>query len=59
MVGHTEVHEVFTGFCIAVFSDRDESRVHAHSLIRKELVMNDSGTLDEDDFDDPSWYNTD
>jgi hypothetical protein len=38
---------------------RDESRFHEHSRTGKELVMNESGTLDDEEFDDPSWYNTD
>jgi hypothetical protein len=38
---------------------RDESRRYKHSRIGKEFAMNDSETLDEDEFDDPSWYNTD
>jgi hypothetical protein len=50
---------VFTADCIAASSKRDESRHYQHSRTGKELAMNDSGTLDEDDFDDPSWYNTD
>jgi hypothetical protein len=52
------IHLEFTAAYVAEPSIRDESQV-THTAKGKGNVMDGLGTEDEQEYDDPSWYNTD